>query len=119
MADLIKRAKALLGLGEEPKPARRAPSKRPPSQWHAVSIVPGPRCCAAANNMLGKRFLSRSAPTLPLKDCDRPSCTCRYEHHDDRRKGPRRTREIGVSVDSLVEKDRRSPGRRGRRRSDP
>jgi hypothetical protein len=64
------------------------------------------------------RYLSREAPPLPLKDCTSPECTCRYEHHEDRRKGPRRARELGVSIDGYGDSERRSGGRRGRRKTD-
>jgi len=59
-------------------------------------------------------------PTLPLKSCDEPHCTCHYEHHDDRRKGPRRANELGVSVDGYLglEKDKRGGPKRGRRKTD-
>jgi hypothetical protein len=66
----------------------------------------------------GQRFLSREAPQLPLKACDREDCTCRYEHHQDRRKGFRRARDMGVSVDGWVETDKRAEVKRGRRKED-
>ena len=54
--------------------------------FHAVSIAPGPRSCAAARAAEGKRFLSTAAPMLPLQDCTQsPACQCRYAHHQDRR----------------------------------
>lgn len=118
MAGVLKRAKDLLGPAAELKPL--AP-KRPPRPWHAVSIVPGSQPCAAASGLARKRFLSREAPSLPLKACDQAQCTCHYEHHDDRRKGPRRASELGVSVDSyygLEKVDKRGGPKRGRRKTD-
>lgn len=117
MAGVLKRAKDLLGTTDELKPL--AP-KRPPRPWHAVSIVPGSQSCAAAAGLARKRFLSREAPTLPLKSCDEQHCTCHYEHHDDRRKGPRRANELGVSVDGYygLDKDKRGGPKRGRRKTD-
>jgi hypothetical protein len=53
--------------------------------WHAVTILPGPKRCAAATRVLGERYLSSEAPLLPLKECTEPDCRCRYRHHDDRR----------------------------------
>jgi len=53
--------------------------------YHAVSIEPGARACAAANDARGKRFLSSAAPMLPLRECTRATCQCRYVHHNDRR----------------------------------
>lgn len=117
MSDLIKRAKSLFGRAE-PEPAK-PPSKKAMQSWHAVAIAPGDRCCAAAHALEGQRFLSREAPPLPLKNCTQPACTCRYAHYDDRRKGPRRASELGVSIDGYGETDRRSAEvRKGRRRTD-
>lgn len=115
VGELFKKAKGLFGREVE---SRLAPVKKPPSTYHAVAILPGPRCCAAARDLTGQRFLSRQAPPLPLKDCDRPDCQCRYEHHEDRRKGPRRARELGVAIDGYEGTDQRGKAGRGRRKSD-
>lgn len=116
MSDLFKRAKGLFGRGEpEPKPAL---VKKPVNPWHAVSIAPGPRACNAARELHGHRFVSRSAPPLPLKNCDSAACTCRYEHFDDRRRGPRRAHELGVSIDGHGGDERRGETKRGRRKAD-
>jgi len=54
--------------------------------WHAVSIVPPPEGCASAKTIAGKRFLSKeSPPRVPLAGCTAATCTCRYDHHADRR----------------------------------
>jgi hypothetical protein len=68
--------------------------------------------------MEGQRFLSREAPQLPLKDCASASCTCRYQHHEDRRRGPRRARDMGVAMDGWMETDQRVEKGRGRRKID-
>jgi hypothetical protein len=116
VSDLFKRTKALFGRGEpEAKPA---PVKKPINPWHAISIVPGPDACEAARQLIGKRFLSREAPSLPLRKCENPTCTCRYEHHENRRKGPRRFRELGVSIDGYNDNERRDDTKRGRRKTD-
>jgi hypothetical protein len=116
VSDLFKRARELFGRAEpEPKPA---PVRKAVSAWHAVSIVTGQRACDAARELSGHRFLSRDAPPLPLKKCDSPACTCRYEHHEDRRKGARRASEIGVTIDGYLSKERRSKMKRGRRKKD-
>jgi hypothetical protein len=116
--NLFDKAKSLLGRREAesaPAPVRKTSQ----TTYHAVGITPGPRCCAAARTLEGRRFLSREAPTLPLKGCTSGNCTCRYEHFDDRRKGPRRARDMGVSVDGWVEDDRRHEvPNRGRRKTD-
>jgi len=117
MAGVLKRAKELLGTptAAGPKPLAPKPPLRP---WHAVSIVPGSQPCAAAAGLARKRFLSRNAPALPLKTCDQAQCACRYDHHDDRRKGPRRASEMGVSVDGYDGLDKRGGPKRGRRKTD-
>jgi len=116
--DFFKKAKSLFGREAEPKPAPAPAKKKPPNRYHAVSIMPGPRCCAAARDLIEQRFLSPQAPPLPLKGCDRATCECRYEHHPDRRKGPRRARDLGVSVAGYDGNEQRTGGGRGRRKSD-
>jgi hypothetical protein len=115
VSDLFKKAKGLFGREAEQKPA---PAKKAQTTYHSVSIMPGPRCCAAARDLVGQRFLSREAPPLPLKDCDRPECQCRYEHHQDRRRGPRRARELGVAIDGHDGVDQRGKAKPGRRKTD-
>jgi len=117
VSDLFNRAKALFGRSEpEAKPA--PVKKKPINPWHAVSIVPGPRACAAALELRDQRFLSRSAPTLPLKKCDNPACTCRYEHYVDRRGAPRRAFDLGASIAGYDGPEHRAKTRRGRRKTD-
>jgi hypothetical protein len=54
--------------------------------YHAVSIEPGVRSCAAAREAQGERYLSSAAPMLPLDECTQSeTCRCRYVHHQDRR----------------------------------
>lgn len=115
-AGLFKKAKALLGR-ETPEPVPAAPRKAP-NKFHAVSIVPGPRACAEARALSGQRFLSRDAPSLPLKNCGSAQCDCRYGHYDDRRKGNRRAHDLGVSIDGYEGSEQRQTIKRGRRNSD-
>jgi hypothetical protein len=115
-SDVLKLAKSLFGRSEPE--ARPAPAKKPVNPHHAVTIAPGPRACAAARDLRDRRFLSREAPVLPLKKCDSPECTCRYEHYDDRRGSPRRARDLGVSIDGYEGNERRVKPKRGRRKSD-
>jgi hypothetical protein len=93
----ISRARGLFSAGSEPnaaapaKPAGPAgPGIKPGPKFHAVSVEPGDNCCHSARALKGRRFLSREAPSLPLKNCMNPKCTCSYVHHEDRRAGPRR-----------------------------
>jgi hypothetical protein len=120
VSDVFKRAKALFGRGEPEvkRVSARVPAKEPATAFHAVTIAPGQRACAAALALRKHRFLSSEAPTLPLKKCDNPRCTCRYEHHGDRRIGPRRAREMGVSIDGYEGQERRDRPKRGRRKTD-
>ena len=53
--------------------------------YHAVSIEPGPKSCEASRKLEGRRFLSSSAPMIPLRECGQATCQCRYVHHSDRR----------------------------------
>ena len=114
--DFFGRAKGFFGREAEAKPA---PAKKVPQNFHAVSIVTGSKACAAARALEegSKRHLSRQAPVLPLKNCDCAHCECRYVHHEDRRKGPRRTRDFGVSIAGYDGPDNRKV-KRGRRKAD-
>jgi hypothetical protein len=116
-SDVLKRAKSLFGLAREPEPAM-VPRKKAVQTHHAVGIVPGPRACSEVRKLVGQRFLSRDAPRLPLRDCGRPDCSCRYEHHEDRRRGPRRAREMGVAIDGYEGEEQREKLKRGRRKGD-
>lgn len=86
--------------------------------FHAVTIAPGYRPCAAAGKLRNHRFLSREAPVLPLKDCDRTDCQCRYQHYEDRRDAQRRARDLGVAIDGYEGSERRGKTKRGRRKAD-
>lgn len=117
-----------LGMFDRAKPTATArptrpdkpekPGANPPQAYHAVSIQPGNPCCQRARALQGQRFLSRDAPPLPLKNCSRETCTCHYQHYDDRRGGPRRAREIGVAMDGWHEVEQRKEQGRGRRKTD-
>jgi hypothetical protein len=88
-------------------------------KYHCVEIVGGPGCCEVARALAGQRLLSDRAPLLPLADCDRPQdCACIYQHHDDRRAGPRRQKPAGQQQEKRLwhGPDRRVG--RGRRESD-
>jgi hypothetical protein len=98
------------------------PRQRPRSdqQFHAVSILTGSVACDAAKERAGFRFLSREAPRLPLKDCTCPECTCRYEHHADRRVFARRLADNREAVvhSPYTGPERRSGSSPGRRIGD-
>lgn len=86
--DLFDAAKRRLGLADPvAEEIRKLPREdiRLTNPWHSVAVQPGPKRCAAVENLLGQRFLSKEAPRLPLKDCTESQCTCRYRHFEDRR----------------------------------
>lgn len=86
--------------------------------WHAVSVKPGPGACEAALAGRAQRWLSREAPQFPLSGCDRPGrCRCTYQHHEDRRSGPRRAEDMDAFArPGKVTNERR---KRGTRRAPP
>ena len=84
-------------------------------RFHAVTIVSGPTACAQARAVKDVRLLSLEAPRLPLVGCTNPEgCQCRFQHHDDRRAGPRRSGLRSAKHGLVAKQDsrRRLPGRR-------
>jgi len=84
-------------------------------RFHAISIVAGPDACAQVKALTGVRLLSAEAPRLPVVGCTNPGgCHCRFQHHDDRRAGPRRSgMRSSIRDDWSTDKNRRrSLGRR-------
>ena len=78
-----------------------------------VSVVAAGSSCAAAQALRNKRFLSREAPRLPLKDCDTPGqCQCVYKKHDDRGAKPRRASERGTPDKTVAVNKRLGRGHR-------
>jgi hypothetical protein len=80
------------------KPATKALAKPalPGKDYRSVSVAPGIKCCSAANDIVGKRFLFREGLRLPLANCTMPThCSCKFKKASDRRDGDRR--ELGVS----------------------
>jgi hypothetical protein len=91
----------------KPQPPRR--------RFHAISIVAGPNPCAQVKALEGTRLLSLEAPRLPIVGCTNPGgCRCKFQHHEDRRAGPRRSglRSSTQAVWSTGDNRRRSNGRR-------
>jgi hypothetical protein len=91
--------------------------KKPPSRWHAVTVVLHATSCAAATMRRNVRYLSGEAPLLPLADCpNRAGCKCSYRHFEDRRCGPRRTEDLksGLQADVPARNRRATRGRRER-----
>jgi hypothetical protein len=87
------------------------------TQFHAVSLSFSSDACDAAKSMEGRRFLSGTAPRIPLPDCDVLECKCRFVHHKDRRKGddrrnPYLQRFGGSNTGSFREEQRKARDRR-------
>ena len=94
MTTLIQRARGMFAIDPPvvaAKPPEKPVVKKAQQAYHAVSIEPGRNCCHEARELKGKRFLSREAPTLPLRNCSSDNCLCRYEHsrRPSRRTAPR------------------------------
>jgi hypothetical protein len=115
-SSLFDRAKTLFRSPESAPPARVA--RKAVSPHHAVVVVPGRNACAEVYALRSRRFLSREAPVLPLPGCGSAKCECRYEHHDDRRKGFRRARDLAVAIDGHDGEELRDRSKRGRRKDD-
>jgi hypothetical protein len=98
------------------RPGAAVEHRRISNPYHAVSIEPGPRCCAEARAQEGRRYLSSAAPMLPLKGCTNATCQCRYVHHDDRRASSRDRRVNFANPHAHMMTDRRAGG--GRRIND-
>ena len=82
------------------------------SRYRGVEVIPeGSSCCNSAREVVGKRFLSTEVPQLPLPDCDRAICNCRYELFADRRRSHREDPQLmsegaGVGPDNRPSADR-------------
>ena len=68
------------------------------TEFHSVSISFSKNACAAAEDLSGHRFLAKTAPSLPLPGCDADECSCRFEHHEDRRSGKDRRNPFSLGV---------------------
>jgi hypothetical protein len=86
-------------------------------EFHAVAIIVDEHPCAAVLRIIGQRYLSNAAPRFPLPECDTANCTCRYEHHEDRRGNVDR-RDIWVAAGDtqmLAERGQKPRHRKDRR----
>jgi hypothetical protein len=87
------------------------------SEFHAGSIKPQPYACEAARELEGVRILAADAPKLPLPDCNREACECRFQHFNDRRTGQDRRSPFGargrlVGTGTFEQERRQRDGRR-------
>jgi hypothetical protein len=85
--------------------------RRVVNPYHAVSIEPGRKCCKEALELEDRRFLATAAPPLPLRHCEKSSCTCRYVHYSDRRSNEDRRMQPHNPHGHKMN-DRRTEGRR-------
>jgi hypothetical protein len=110
-------------LGESPRgysaktstPGAKAKPAHTGADYRAVSLAPNIECSALGKDVVGKRYLLRDAPRLPLPGCATPAtCSCRYRKHADRRDGDRRllgTIETGrwfAGAERRTQRNRRS-----------
>jgi hypothetical protein len=118
---MIKVLEGLLGKVSREPPANKSTSlarpKRPNSNcdFRAVEIAPSIMCCAAATHAVGRPYLQREAPRLPLDACTMPTkCTCKFRKNADRRDSDRRlfgaaeTNRWFAGVESRSRRSRRS-----------
>ncbi|HWJ07517.1 MAG TPA: hypothetical protein VNS57_17200 [Steroidobacteraceae bacterium] len=90
----------------------------PRLRFHAVTVIAGEDACVQALALKDVRLLSAEAPRLPMRDCTRPEhCDCRFQHHDDRRAGPRRGAAHAQTTTPLPDTGERRK-LRGRRATD-
>jgi hypothetical protein len=89
-------------------------------KYHAVSIQFKDDACAAVKNIANQRFLTKTAPTIPLSKCDVANCRCNYIHYSDRREEDDDRRSMYSVQTELykqtAERDRRE--KKSRRKND-
>lgn len=106
----------------EEVPHAPSPKHNTSHPYHCVEIVGDEGLCQSAIKLKGKRFLSDDAPALPLAGCTKADCSCRYQHHEDRR-GQTEDRRLDFGVTRELygvfgEPNRRHQPSKGRRQSD-
>jgi hypothetical protein len=118
---MIKVLKDLLGkIGREhtaksPKPIARRSVPKIAGDFRAVEIVPSVLCCTAAKQAMGRSYLLRAAPRLPLMGCTlATNCSCKFLKNADRRGSDRRwfgateINRLFAGVESRKSRGRRS-----------
>lgn len=116
----LQRRRDMARAGVGATPVARAAAARPHHPFAAVSVRPcADRPCAAVLQIQEQRFLALRAPKLPVADCTRKQCGCRYVRHADRRV-PSDRRDNFQRFGALLPKagqDRRARDRRDGRES--
>jgi hypothetical protein len=90
------------------------PASRSPEIVALVLRVPNLDCaCDNARKYVGKTFRLADAPAMPLKECTRADCRCRYERIAERRniRGERRTKSSRREEIRFEMKDDRRSGK--------
>jgi len=85
-------------------------------KYHCVTVAYPKNACNAVKRLKDQRILSSEAPVLPLAECDKNECNCRFHHHEERRVEERRDAyhkaiddisEATVTMTPRSDKDRR------------
>ena len=112
-------AKVPDGASMRSDPVRPTPATRPAPEIVALMLhVPNIDCaCDNARKFADKTFLVADAPRLPLKECTRADCRCRYERIAERRRvrAERRTKPSRREEIRFEMKDDRRSGKDRRR----
>jgi len=85
------------------------------TRWRSVKIRPGTAPCRSIAEITGQIFLAPDAPSLPLKNCTKENCQCRYVFLEDRRSGDDRRLDFdrfGDFIPTYKSDRRRESGRR-------
>ena len=101
------------------KPSRASPVrvvKRVPGNFHCVELRYPSDACDAVKRIGEMRFLSGTAPEIPVPGCVAAKCSCRYVHHDDRRYRDRRNPvayqpPASAAGQRRTKRDRRKPAK--------
>lgn len=109
---------SMFSRADEDKPVNRSAIRAKPNfEFRGVEVIPdASACCKAVEAIAGRRLLADEAPQLPMSDCDKPTCECRFQQYSDRRTDLRRDADagIGTMADMFVTDNVRAdrPGRR-------
>jgi hypothetical protein len=88
------------------------------TRWRSVKIRPGMSPCRPVAEITGHIFLAQDAPSLPLANCTKKNCRCRYVFLEDRRSGEDRRLELARFGDLMSDYERERRRVTGRRYAD-
>jgi hypothetical protein len=86
--------------------APQAPTKAG-GRFGGVEIRTRNGACDAARELVGKRFLAKNAPPLPLPSCAAARCACSFTKLADRRTDGRRWQPAGMAASLFQATNRR------------